>query len=336
MHQPLRTTVRTTASLLAVVLLSTACSADDTTATSPDPTPTASEASETSEPPALAWPGLDVGAELDPADFLPGSVGFAWQIDGAVLLTGTTGLPAGHLVGFTIDRDRSDALAAPVLTDADGRSHGLSGLGLTELVPDAVVPLFDGWTLILGDARAAVFGQDAEQHAVIEGGLDDLWVSATGTVVGNLDGSTFDIEQDATAELLATCRVADRHTVDDPLLVCFDDTQLGGGSTGVAAPVDGAHFGWVTVGTTGNEFIATVRAGGDRGGVLSGTRTDGSVDAGLVTVLGNGAALSFRQSGKAWLADFDAGALVEFDPSDGSIVVLREMPGVTDAMIWTR
>lgn len=316
--------------LLVAALLATGCSSggDPLGGEAPGATD-AADADPTGSPDAPdRWPSLEVGPELDPADVSLAGAGFAWQLDGAVLLTGTTGLPEGHLVDFTLDRGASDRLAAPVLLGPDGQQWLVTADGLVHLVPGATIPLVDGGAhLVLGESTAIVVGPDGAERTTLDGGLSSLWVSATATVVGTYEGVAHDVQRDLDVELEPGCRVADRHTPEEPLLVCDDGSRLGDGTP---AP-DGGRFGWTTVGTTGDEYLATVHVGAVPMAVI------GERGAEPTTVAAPGVALFFRSTGTAWIASpGPTGSLAEVDPSERRPVVLRDMPGVLDAMVWTR
>ena len=152
----------------------------------------------------------------------------------------------------------------------------------------------------------------------------------TPPVVGVLGGDVWDVTAAAPYDVEGGCRVADRHEPESPLLVCDDGARLGGG-TDLAAP-DGMRWSWVTVGTTGEEFLATAVDDDGRSQVHAGTRTDGIGD----PVVTDGIGLFFRSSGNAWVARFGAdGALLDLAP-DGTTTVIAELPGVSAAAIWIR
>lgn len=275
-------------------------------------------------------PPVDLGPVLDPAEAAPRTAGVAWQVDGAVLLTTTSGTPIGHLPGWRLDREASDHLAAPVLDGPDG-PHAVTVDGL---VPTGdPLPLAERHRLVLQDDGAVVLGPDDGEVARLEAaGPTDVWVSATGTVVGVVDGEHWDVEAGGPTEVEPGCRVADRHTADDPLLVCDDGTRLAGG-TDLAAP-DGGRFGWVTVGTTGDEVLATV-ATGERREVRVGSRAAASLDP--VHDPGTaGAGLFFRANGDAWVARLGASSRLEVLVVGGAVSTVRDLPAASDAAMWTR
>lgn len=314
--------------VLGAALLLAACSGagpDAASTTEPSATATAS-----SEPTPTAT--ADLGTPVDADTLVPHAAGVAWQVDGAVLLTGTSGAPLGHLPGWTIDRDASDRLAAPVLVDPDGVVRVVTVDGLVD--PADGLPLAAGARLVVGPATADVVEGDTVLTTFDPADPADLWVSATGTVVGVVGGAAWDLETGGPTEVEAGCRVADRHTPEDPLLVCDDGARLAGGTD--ATPPAGTRFGWVTVGTTGDEVLATVRA--DPGlGVLVGTRTGGALDA-LTPAdpASGGVGLFYRSSGAAWVASLGpTGGLDVLSPT-GDLTRVRDVPGSSDATMWVR
>jgi hypothetical protein len=325
--------------LIALSVLVVGCGGDPSATPSPAPTtdaptatsgPSTAASSTPSAPPATAE--LPLGDALDPSAVRPGGAGVAWSTPEAVLLTSTSGTPIGHLPGWSLDGPASDRLAAPVLVDHDGTRLVVTADGLA--APADGLPLADGALLVVADGEAVVLDRAGEAATTLAVPRQEaLWVSANGSVVGVVDGDHWDVEAAAATAVPAGCRVADRHTPDDPLLVCDEGARLEGG-TDVTAPA-GSRFGWVTVGTSGDELLATVRSG-DGQDVLVGSR-----GAGDLAPLGPGdddgaVGLFFRSNGNAWVASLGAtGGLDVLTPS-GALERVRDLPGVSDARMWTR
>lgn len=324
--------------LIAAALATAACStdaggADPTTSPSaPDePTTSASEGVTEDPPPATA----ELGEPLDPAEVAPRGPGVAWQVDGAVLLTTTSGTTLGHLPGWTLDRDRSDRLAAAVLVDGDGAAHVATAGGLVTI--DDPLPLADRHQLRIEDGSAIVLEPDDTPVSTLDlADPDALWVSATGAVVGVVDGTHLDVAAGTPVDVPAGCRTADRHTPEDPLFVCDDGARLAGGID-LPAP-EGSRFGWVTVGTSGDEVLATIRTADALGLVVASRSTGEHEVRGLPEPESGTAGLFFRSSGDAWIASHLGGRTTTLQvlTPDGATADVREVPGATDAVIWTR
>ena len=295
---------------------------------SPDPEPTASAStpspSATTSPTAAAVLGPEI---TDVSAHVPGDAGFAWHTPSGIVLTNLAGSPAGHLPGWQLDREASDRLAAPVVLSPAGELHIITSEGIAPL--SASWPIQDGAVTVEGTSWSVV-GDDGDVRT--SGDLspgDALWVSATATVVGSLAGKAYDLEQEVALDVPVGCRLADRHEPDAPLHVCDGGARLTGG-TDITAP-GGGRWGWVTVGTTGDEILGTVH-GGDADGAYLGSRAEGAVK----RVDDADAALFFRSSGAAWVARLGPDAALLALGRDGRTSVLRDVPDAVDVMIWTR
>ncbi len=317
------------------VLLTAACSGGGTGG--PEASPSSATSSSTS-PDASATDGpttpadtasADLGPVLVPADVVPRTAGIAWQVQDAVLLTSTSGTPLGHMPGWQLDREASDRLAAPVL---QGGSMGTVAVTVDGLVPlDQALPLADGHTLVLADGRAEVRGRDGAVVTQLDApDVGAVWVSATGSVVGVVDGEHWDVEAGAPLEVPAGCRTTDRHTADDPLLVCDDGHRLVGGDTAVTLP-DDTPAGWVTVGTTGDEVLATVTADGHPA-VWAGSLAQGTIE----PWDDPGVGLFFRSNGDAWVAHLGPDSGLDVVTGMARTSRVRDVPPATDAAMWTR
>lgn len=304
--------------LAATALAMTACSSADDAADDPTPTETAAEDVV-----------LDIAPVLDAADLDVPDTGFAWQVGSDVVFTATSGEVLGHLAGWTLDATATARLAAPALDGPDGERVVVTSDGLVDAA--GPVPVQHAVDLVLADGSATLLAPAGDTVAELTLADDgDVWVAAVGDVVGVLGGDVWDVTAAAPYDVEPGCRVADRHEPESPLLVCDDGAHLGGG-TDLAAP-DGMQWSWVTVGTTGEEFLATAVDADGGSQVHAGTRTDGIGE----PVVTNGIGLFFRSSGNAWVARFGAdGALLDLAP-DGTLEVIADMPGVTGAAIWIR
>lgn len=268
-----------------------------------------------------------LGEVLDAASFSPHGPGFVWQLDDAVLITTTSGTPLGHLPEWMLDRGASDRLATAILTSPDGTSTAVTADGLVAVTEP--LPLADGAWLHLAADETVVTDRAGEAVARLTGDPSSVWVSATGSVVGIIDGVHWDVEEAAALAVDPGCRVADRHDPGSALLVCDDGTRLAGG-TDIMAP-DGTRFGWVTVGTTGDEILATV-AGADGPTTLVGSRASGEAE----VRVDPGVGLFYRSNGAAWVAHLgpDTGLGVLTAPGDTER--LRDVPPASDAMVFVR
>ena len=324
---------RLAGALLGAYLLLTACSSSTTTTdtgttAAPSVDPASPAPGSTSGTEDEASPPSDRGDVLDPAAVAPHGPGIAWQLDDAVLLTSTSGTPLGHLPGWSLDRTASDRLALPVLDGPDG-PHALTADGL---VPTSEpLPLADRHHMQVRDGAVDVLGPDGAVVTTLElADPADLWVSATGSVVGVITGDHWDVEAGAAVGVPAGCRTADRHTPEAPLLVCDDGQRLVGQGVEVVRP-DGTPAGWVTVGTTGDEVLATV-AGSDGPALHVGTLSEGDLE----VRYDPGVGLFFRSGGDAWVAHLGPGSgldlLVDMDRTER----LRDVPPASDAAMWAR
>lgn len=274
-------------------------------------------------------PAADLGETLDPATFVPHTEGVAWQVDDAVLLTTTSGTPLGHLPGWRIDRAASDRLALPVVDGPDG-PHAVTVDGLVPTTDP--LPLADRHRLHVQDGEAVVLAPDDTALATLAMPVPDaLWVSATGSVVGVVDGDHWDVQAGAPIEVPSGCRTADRHAPDAPTLVCDDGARLVGPDGTEVALADGQPAGWVTVGTTGDEVLATVATG--TGPALHAGRISTGT---LEPWYDPGVGLFFRSSGDAWVAHLGPSSgldvLVDLDRTER----VRDVAASSDAAIWTR
>jgi hypothetical protein len=315
-----------------LAILVTACSREPQLTASPSSTPS-------------PIPTEQLGPELDPAVAPGEAAGFALEVPEGIVLTTTRGIVLGHLSGWMLDRDRSDRRAAPVLTDPDGGAWVVTGNGL--LPPDDPMPAADRHTVTIDDRVVRVYDPDGAIVATMtrSGPDQKTWVSATAAVVTVVDEGAVDVVAGSTTVLPEGCHVADRHSPDNPLLVC-DAGQRIAGDTDVAAP-DGARWAWVTTGTTGDEIVATSASGCGARRAWFGSRSQSSAEP--LTEDGDpvaSEALFVRSSGDAWVALLGrdcAGApatapgLYSRSMTDGTLERLGEpWPTLSGAVMWTR
>jgi hypothetical protein len=288
-------------------------------------------------------PAAQLGPMLEPATFAPQAAGFALEVADGVVLTTTRGVALGHLPGWTLDRPRSDRLAAPVLVGPDGDERVVTGGGLLPM--DAPLPAANRRYLRFDPTGTAVLGPRGSQSATLPGPMENTWVSATADVVSVVDNGAVDLETDEPLDLDPGCRVADRHRDGDPLLVCDGGAVLRGGPE-VPAP-EGQVWRWVTTGITGDEILATTATSCGGRQAWIGTRSEGRVSA--VSHSGGtfaSEALFVRSSGDVWIAllgDDCSGTpaprpgLFSRSAGDGTLERLGEVwPGLTAAAIWVR